>query len=92
MVTPGLYIRLIEREQRGIFCSRYFNRCFIFHFPSLNLFTFRPQIVTFCPIIAEGRRGGGVFFFWGTVTRLLSPLPLIYIALLYISFRTVVNA
>ena len=48
MVTPGLYIRLIEKEQRGIFCSRYFTAA-LFSAPNCD----------FLPDYCQRKMGGG---------------------------------
>ena len=81
MVTPGLYIRLIEKEQRGIFCSCYFTAALFSPFPVKFIYISAPNGDFLPDYCRRKTRGGGVFFFWGTVTRLLSPF-LLYNALL----------
>ena len=51
-IGNGYNMGLIEKEYRSILYSHYFSAALFSSF-----FTFRPKIVTFYPIIAEGRLG-----------------------------------
>ena len=55
---PGYILGLSKKNSEG-YSAVVISPLLYFPLSQLNLFTFRPQMVTFCPIIAEGRRGGG---------------------------------